>query len=113
MSRAISVRKPIVGSFVSYLTGASHCRIVGRGLFLALAALAIIVVGFEVPDLRARPEIRGAVQTVDRSLKGDRLPLAPVPRESVSEAKLPFGCEPMVSPLVSRELARIAGRCVS
>lgn len=84
-----------------------------RGLVVALAAFAVMT-GFEMPDLKARSEIQGAVQTADRSAKGDRLPLALAPHEheSVSDAKLPFGCEPLVSPLVSRRLARIAG-CVS
>jgi len=93
-------------------------RIFGRGLIVALATLAVIT-GLEVSDLRARSGIDARAETVNRALKGDRLSSAPAshpaavaPRETVSDAKLPFGCEPLVSPLVSRRLARIAGRCV-
>jgi hypothetical protein len=83
-----------------------------RGLVVAFAAFAVMT-GFEMPDLKARSEIQGAVQTVDRNLKGDRLPSAAAPRGTVSDEKLPLGCEPLVSPFVSRQLARIASRCVS
>lgn len=103
-----------------------YCRALAAGLIGALAMLAIII-GLGAPDLTARSAALPSVQTVNRTLKGDRLPLAPafhpntvnrpfetsVPRESASNSRLPDGCEPLVSPFSSFELARIAGRCVS
>ncbi len=94
-----------------------------RGLIAALAALAFFT-GFEVSDLRARSGIQPSVETVNRTLKGDRLSSMPAfdpgpaqqhheinpPRES---SKLLIGCDPLVSPLVSRQLSRIASRCIS
>ena len=62
----------------------------------------------------ARPE-DGSLQIVNRTQKGDRLPLAQidVPRAPVSNASLPEGCDSLVSSLTRSDLARIAGRCVS
>ena len=48
----------------------------GRGLIVALTALAFFT-GFEVSDLRARSAARPAIETVNRALKGDRLPATP------------------------------------
>ena len=99
----------------------------GRGLIVALATFAIIT-GIEVSDLRARSGIQPSGDTVNRTLKGDRLPAASVShpnavrrpheksnaaRETASVLKLPDGCESLVSSLVNRQLARIASRCVS
>jgi hypothetical protein len=58
----------------------------------------------------------GAVyETVDRTLKGDRLPLAQVnvPRARAHGLELPDGCDAVVSPLANRQLARIASHCES
>jgi hypothetical protein len=90
----------------------------GRGLIVVLGAFALITV-LEGSNLSARSGIQPPAETVNRTLKGDRLPSsharppAAHPRERASDAKLPYGCEPLISPLVSRELARIAGRCLS
>jgi hypothetical protein len=58
---------------------------------------------------------RFVVEIVNRTQKGDRLPLAQidVPRVPVSDASLPEGCDSLVSSLTRSDLARIAGRCVS
>jgi hypothetical protein len=54
---------------------------------------------------------------VDRSYKGDRLPLVPhrisAPAAPNSGAALTDGCDALVSPLTRSELARVAVRCVS
>jgi hypothetical protein len=98
----------------------------GRGLIVALTALAFFI-GFEVSELRARSGAQPAIETVNRALKGDRLLATPAfqpaaaerhheikaPRETVSNSQLPIGCDPLISPLVNRQLSRIASRCIS
>lgn len=74
-----------------------------------------------------------AVQTIDRSLKGDRLrtipsvtaqqraktPALPQARElpsskvPQSDQKLPEACEPVVSPILRSPLSQRSGRCVT
>lgn len=95
------------------------------GLIVSLTALAFIA-GLEMSDLSARSAISPIGQTVNRALKGDRLPLTRAthldvgmqpfvraPRSSASDVKLPEGCEALVSSVANSELAHIAGRCVS
>jgi hypothetical protein len=79
---------------------------------LILAGFATVI-GFE-GIATARPE-DGSLQIVNRTQKGDRLPLAQIniPRAPVSDASLPEGCDSLVSSLTRSDLARIAGRCVS
>jgi hypothetical protein len=79
---------------------------------LILAGIATLI-GFE-GIASAHPE-DGSLQIVNRTQKGDRLPLAQidVPRVPVSDASLPEGCDSLVSSLTRSHLARIAGRCVS
>jgi hypothetical protein len=79
---------------------------------LILAGIATMI-GFE-GIASARPE-DGFLEIVNRTQKGDRLPLAQinVPRALVSDASLPEGCDSLVSSLTRSDLARIAGRCVS
>lgn len=98
----------------------------GRGLIVALTAL-VFFTGFEVSDLRARSAAQPAVENVNRAFKGDRLQARPAfqpaaaerhreiktPREAISNSKLPIGCDPLISPLVNRQLSRIASRCIS
>jgi hypothetical protein len=62
----------------------------------------------------ARPDAGYSIE-VNRTSKGDRLPLVKViiPRAPAYEARLPDGCDPLVSALTNSHLARIAGRCVS
>lgn len=99
-------------------------QLLGRGLIVAIAAVAFVV-GFGMSDLTARSGAAPSGPSVNRVLKGDRLPLAPAvrpngmrqapkansPRETA--AKLPIGCDALASSLASRQAARIAGRCVS
>lgn len=102
----------------------SRPRLVG---LTALIALLAFIGGLGASDLTALSRVEPSSQIVDRTLKGDRLPLAPashpnavnqplrtgVPRKSASDLKLPDGCELLVSPLTDFHLARMAGRCVS
>ena len=63
---------------------------------LILAGVATVI-GFE-GIATARPE-DGSLQIVNRTQKGDRLPLAQIniPRAPVSDASLPEGCDSLVS----------------
>ena len=96
------------------------------GLMASLTALAIVS-GLFMVDSAARSMVDPPAQTVNRALKGDRLPLRPAslshvanqpvewraPRTSFPDSKLPDGCEAVVSLIANPELAHIAGRCVS
>jgi len=96
------------------------------GLIASLAALAFIS-GLVMFGSTARSMVDPSPQTVNRALKGDRLPLRPasrsdvanqpvelrVPRTSTPDSRMPDGCEAVVSCIVNSELAHIAGRCVS
>jgi hypothetical protein len=61
-----------------------------------------------------RPNFGFSVE-VNRTQKADRLPTVHIkePGALLYDAKLPDGCESVVSPLTRSQLARIAGRCVS
>ena len=82
-----------------------------------LLAWIMIGVSVAVADTVADP----SGVPVNRVLKGDRLPLAPlyparpidIPVAPGVDSKLDNGCEPVVSFLADRHLAHIAGRCVS
>jgi hypothetical protein len=95
------------------------CQFLAGGLTGAAALIAIIM-ALGTSDLTARTGLDPAGQVgqiVNRSLKGDRLPLIPAfqlkARTSTPEAKLPDGCEALVSSIGNSELARVAGRCIS
>jgi hypothetical protein len=78
---------------------------------LILAALTTVV-GFD-GIATAHPDIGFSVDSVNRTRKADRLPMVHVRRAPVYDARLPDGCEPLVSALTRSNLARIAGRCLS
>jgi hypothetical protein len=100
-------------------------------LFIGGCAVAFVVasfaIGLEVSATTAAPGAGRAGQTVDRTLKSDRLPQvrkdrrnavnAPfdlqVPPAPASKPELPDGCEPLVSPIMDSPLSHIPGRCVS
>jgi hypothetical protein len=104
------------------------CQFVAGG-FTGAAALIAIIMALGMSDLTARTRLDPAGQVgqiVNRSVKGDRLPLIPAfyrdagrrpvelkARTSTPEAKLPDGCEALVSSIANSELARVAGRCIS
>jgi hypothetical protein len=91
-----------------------------------VAALACLFVGLEVSATTAGME--RAPHLVNRSLKGDRMPLIPesVRRNAVNGPKdvqpvrapvrqevLLDGCEAIVSPIAQSPLSQVPGRCVS
>ncbi len=104
------------GSTTSWLTEVG-APIVAGALSVALV-LAWIVIGVSVAA--AGPVANASEMSVNRMLKGDRLPLAPsptrptdIPLAPAVDSKLTNGCEPLVSFLADRHLAHVAGRCVS
>ena len=98
-------------------------------LFVRFAgvALASFVAGFvafpSFPNSAPLWLTRNAPVSVDRTLKGDRLPLiAPIsksnepglpvaPEHLQSRAKIPVGCERAFSPISAPRLADIVRRC--
>jgi hypothetical protein len=91
----------------------------------AAFALASFLIGLEVSATTAASLGEQRSVAVNRSLKGDRLPLAlPTARNAgngPAEIKAPpaarpellVGCEPIVSSIGQPPLARVAGRCIS
>ena len=95
----------------------------------AAFAIAAFLIGLEVSVTTAAPSVGLArsVSMVDRTLKGDRMPvISAKSRNAVNgpiEMKTPLaptpkprlldGCEPMVSAIGQSPLAQIPGRCVS
>ena len=87
-------------------------------------AVMSFVIGLEVSATTAAPSVERAAPMVNRTYKGDRLPLIPAKsRNAVNgpfekappapKARLLDGCEPVVSAIGQSPLAQIAGRCVS
>ena len=104
----------------------------GFGAAFALA-LAYFVVGVDVSTTTAAPGGDPGIQSVNRTLKSDRLQIKPATRlptipasksrrnagneeldvPGAARPELLDGCEPLVSPIGQSPLARIAGRCLS
>jgi hypothetical protein len=80
-------------------------------LILAAVYTAIGLEGIAI----ARPDAGISTEIVNRTQKGDRLPLVQrtAPRVPAYDSRLPDGCDSLVSSLTHSDLARIAGRCVS
>jgi hypothetical protein len=93
----------------------------------AIFAVVSIFVGIQVSVSTAWSGTAPAGQIVDRTGKGDRLPLVPafhanegsqpvefyVRRTPDTDQQLLDGCESLASPLSYSPSAQIAGRCVS
>ena len=92
----------------------------------ASVALASFVAGFvafpSLPNSAPLWLTKSSPMSVDRTLKGDRLPLiAPISKSNsnsnelglpaVSRAKIPVGCEAAFSPISAPQLANIFRRC--
>ncbi|MFL6796712.1 MAG: hypothetical protein ACJ8F3_04800 [Xanthobacteraceae bacterium] len=88
-------------------------------------ATASFIIGLEVSATTATPAMDANIAAINRTMKGDRLPLTPptsrnavnAPAESKAPARvapqlLP-GCEAVVSAIGQPPLSRVAGRCVS
>lgn len=105
----------------------------GCGAVFALA-IGYFVLGVNVSTTTAATGGNSGLQSVNRSLKTDRLPMQPSFRlptipasksrrnagnefdlESPNAARpeLLDGCEPLVSPIGQSPLAQVAGRCLS
>lgn len=105
-----------------------HSQYVISGLG-ALVALGFFVIGLEVSATTASPAPKQVQQMVDRTLKGDRLPLVPekarrnavngphemlAPRAPAArQEQLLDGCESIVSAIAQSPLSQVPGRCVS
>ena len=104
-----------------------HSQYVISGLG-ALVALGFFVIGLKVSATTASPAPKQVQQMVDRTLKGDRLPLVPekarknavngphellAPRAPVAKQELLDGCESIVSAIAQSPLSQVPGRCVS
>jgi hypothetical protein len=94
------------------------------GCFGAAFAIASFLIGLEVSSTTAAPSVDPTASSVNRTLKGDRMPLIPgTSRNAVNgpfqikapkaPAELLDGCEPVISSIGQTPLAKIAGRCVS
>jgi hypothetical protein len=91
----------------------------------AVFAVASFLIGLEVSATTAAPSTDRTATSVNRTLKGDRLPLVPgksrnavngpleLKAPAASRPELLDGCEPVVSSIGQSPLAQIAGRCVS
>jgi hypothetical protein len=103
-----------------------HSQYVISGLG-ALVALGFFVIGLEVSATTASPAPKQVQQLVDRTLKGDRLPMVPekarknavngphellAPRPAARQELLD-GCESIVSAIAQSPLSQVPGRCVS
>ena len=95
------------------ICGFRYCVSVCAAVLVMLA----MVISLESSMATARSGVHPSVDVVDRTRKGDRLPLArpriDVPRTTASSAALPDGCDAAVSSLTRSDLARIAQRCES
>jgi hypothetical protein len=103
-----------------------HSRLLVVGCGAALAIVSFVI-GLEVSATTAASGAQATGQTVNRSLKSDRLPQVqkgrrnavngPVelqtPPVPAAQPELLDGCEPLVSPIMQSPLSQIAGRCVS
>ena len=88
-------------------------------------AMASFFIGLEVSATTAAPSADLTAPMINRTLKGDRMPL--IPGKSRNAVNGPFeikappvvtpelldGCEPVVSSIGRSPLARVAGRCLS
>jgi hypothetical protein len=95
------------------ICGSRYCVSVCAAVLVKLA----MVISLESSMATARSGLHPSVDIVDRTRKGDRLPLTrsriDVPRATASSATLPDGCDAAVSSLTRSDLARIAQRCES
>ena len=90
----------------------------GKGCIVILAAVAIITSGLSVATTSSAFSVVSPADIVDRSHKGNRLPVMPTPpfkstKRTGSNYELPVGCEAVTSPLTHSASANIARRCLS
>ena len=92
---------------------------------LGLLALAAPVLPPAISSPAAVVSASDGMQSVDRSLKGDRLAGPRVEQQRLQPKSMPVrtlqedtrksleGCDPLVSPLVGSSLSKVAGRCIA
>jgi hypothetical protein len=95
----------------------------GRGCIVIFSVVSIITTGLSASTTwSAASSVVPSTDIVDRTQKGDRLPLhrntvtLPLKRieqTGFSNQGLPVGCEAVGSPLAHASLAHVAGRCLS
>jgi hypothetical protein len=95
---------------------------IAASLGLALT-IAVLAVGMKILATPAWSASDPALQSVNRTLKGDRSPLLPAwtgnrsatsfPGDAVVVPELLDGCEPVISSIGDSPLARVAGSCQS
>jgi hypothetical protein len=89
----------------------------GRGCIVILAMVAILTSGLSVSVTSSAPSLVSPADLVDRTTKGDRLPLVPALIKRGEQIgpnhHLPVGCEAVASPLTYSSSAHIARRCLS
>jgi hypothetical protein len=91
-------------------------------------AVASVLVALEVSATTAATPVERAAHiapTVNRTLKSDRMPLAPAENRNtvngpagikappITKPVLLLGCEPVVSAIGQPPLSKVAGRCLS
>jgi len=85
--------------------------------FGGAVAMLSFLGSLEIEVASARTGVQATpMQAVDRTLKGDRLPLVPGPssaRPVTDEPKLPDGCHSAMNPPKHAFAPEIPGRCVS
>jgi hypothetical protein len=83
----------------------------GRGCIVALATVSILATELSASTRwSAAPSVNVPIETVNRTHKVDRLPMARVERP---DGELPVGCESVVSSIVRSPLTNIARQCLS
>jgi hypothetical protein len=109
---------------VSYLLFDRGARAMGGAIGVVLLSIFTAA----VITLPSRPTTGAGIlahaPTVNRALKGDRLPIgldlrstpadmAPTPPKSLSRAQIPLGCDAAFSPIAAPLLAHVFRRCMA
>jgi hypothetical protein len=82
-----------------------------RGSIVILALVVIVTSELSASATwSVAPSAVPSVEVVNRTHKGDRLPL---PRIERANHELPVGCESVVSPIVRSPLTHVARNCLS
>jgi hypothetical protein len=83
----------------------------GRGCIVALATVSILATELSASTRwSAAPSVTVPIETVNRTHKANRLPMARIERP---DGELPVGCESVVSSIVRSPLTNMARECVS
>ena len=100
------------------MNAALSARLAGTAGAVSLALLSAALITFPVfPTTGAALSTQSPPVSVNRALKGDRLPTersdqSGSPVRTLPQARVPFGCEAAFSPISSPLLASIFRRCM-